>query len=122
LELPNQRNAGLRFGTWNIRKCGLRTLLSRILIKHFRLNASAEYQLELSWCGTKERTHRIFSVEMETSIVKCGQASFIYKVITAIHRAKYIRQVKLRSEKLEGKYLEYLNADGRIILKFILKS
>lgn len=61
-------------------------------------------------------------MEMETSIIKCGQASFIYKVITAIHGGKWRRQVKLLSEKLEGKYLEYLNADGGIILKCMLKS
>jgi hypothetical protein len=78
--------------------------------------------LEILWCRTNEGMQIIFSVEMEITILKCGQASFIYKVITAIHGGKWRRQVNLLSEKLEGRYLEYLNADGRIILKCILKS
>ena len=61
-------------------------------------------------------------MKMDSSIIKCGQTYFIYKVITAIHGGKWRRQVKLLSEKLEGKYLENLNADGRIVLKCMLKS
>jgi hypothetical protein len=61
-------------------------------------------------------------VEMKTLIIKCGQASFIYEVITAIHCGIWKRQAHVWSEKLEGKYLECVNADGRIILKRILKS
>jgi hypothetical protein len=43
-------------------------------------------------------------------------------VITAIHDGKWRRQAELRSEKLEEKYLEYLNADGRINIKLYPKE
>jgi hypothetical protein len=57
--------------------------------------------LEILWCGTNERTQGIFSVEMETSIKKCGQASFIYKVVTAINGGKWRRQVHFGQKNLK---------------------